>query len=321
MGKLINKYRLKGTIQDIQEEKGIVTVAVNAFGNLDAQGDISMQGSFTKTLNENFDRVKHLYFHDPTRIIGCPIEGYESNKQLVFKSEIARDVQDGKEALALYILYNKYGKTLEHSIGAIDIKRDAIDNRKVTEWKLYEFSTVSWGANEQTPLIDLKSLNTRTKVESTMTFLREFARQKFSDELLQKAEEHIHYIEKAFNGDGQLMTTCPHCGLLFDYNSVEEITYEKHILDTARNYQRWLLDDVVYEEIQKLKPEIRDRVIDIINTKKDIGSSFSHICCPKCYNKIYRSDIEKEPGQTTQKKEAASSTSLWSFEAINRILK
>lgn len=40
-------YDIKAT--DVDEQEGLVTVAVNGLGIMDAQGDISMPGSFTKT--------------------------------------------------------------------------------------------------------------------------------------------------------------------------------------------------------------------------------------------------------------------------------
>jgi len=40
--------------------EGLVTFYANAFNNLDSDGDISMPGSFKKTLKENGKRLRHL---------------------------------------------------------------------------------------------------------------------------------------------------------------------------------------------------------------------------------------------------------------------
>lgn len=45
---------LSTTVKDI-DAKGRVLVAANALGNVDADKDISMEGSFVKTLKDNFE--------------------------------------------------------------------------------------------------------------------------------------------------------------------------------------------------------------------------------------------------------------------------
>ncbi len=44
-------------IKDV-DQKGRVLVAANAIGNVDSDNDRSMNGSFNKTIKENFNRVK-----------------------------------------------------------------------------------------------------------------------------------------------------------------------------------------------------------------------------------------------------------------------
>ena len=52
---------MKTKANDVDEQKGIVTIAVNGIGIKDTQGDISDSGSFNKTINEFFlKRGKHL---------------------------------------------------------------------------------------------------------------------------------------------------------------------------------------------------------------------------------------------------------------------
>ena len=54
------QYRTKANDVD---EKGIVTVAVNGIGVKDSQNDISMPGSFNKTLKENIGRMRWFRNH------------------------------------------------------------------------------------------------------------------------------------------------------------------------------------------------------------------------------------------------------------------
>lgn len=148
----------KSRVKDVTE-KGIVVVAANAFGNVDSQGDISVPGSFSKTIRENFDRVKWFLNHDTTQLLGVPISATESPNYLEITGQLNLKKDIGRNAYEDYKLYAEYGKSLEHSIGVDAIKYDIKDNiRKVTEWKLWEFSTLTnWGANPNTPMLAIKS--------------------------------------------------------------------------------------------------------------------------------------------------------------------
>lgn len=151
---------LKSTIKDI-DQKGVVVVAANAFGNKDVQGDVSITGSFKKTLSENFNRLKWFLNHDKEKLIGVPIEGVEDGNYLKLTGKLNLNKELGRDVYEDYKLYAEYGKTLEHSIGVDPVKfENKSDRREVTEWKLWEFSTLTaWGANERTPMIAIKSMN------------------------------------------------------------------------------------------------------------------------------------------------------------------
>jgi len=141
------------------DDKGQVLVAANAIGNVDDDKDISMPGSFKKTLKENFARLKWFLNHNTSLLIGVPISGEEKMPyleilgQLNLKKELSRDVYED------YKLYAEHGRTLEHSTGLEAIKWEMDrDVRRVHEWKLWEYSTLySWGANPNTPMLGIKS--------------------------------------------------------------------------------------------------------------------------------------------------------------------
>ena len=57
------------------DEKGVVTVAVNGIGVKDSQDDISMPGSFNKTLKENFNRMRWFLNHRTDQLLGVPLSG------------------------------------------------------------------------------------------------------------------------------------------------------------------------------------------------------------------------------------------------------
>ena len=168
MGKLI-KVCKNSIVKDLDTTKGIVRVAANAFNNEDADGDISAPGSFTKTLAENFDRLKWFLNHQTDILLGVPTEAAQTEKHLEITGQLNMKKQVSLDTLEDYRLYAEYGKTLEHSIGVNAVKRSTSDKRIVTEWKLWEYSTLtSWGANERTPLLGVKSL---TDIPSAIDFM------------------------------------------------------------------------------------------------------------------------------------------------------
>ena len=151
----------KSSIKDL-DPKGTLLIAVNAFGNVDSDNDISAPGSFKKTLKENFARVRWFLNHDVTLLLGVPIEGHETSEQLVMKARLNMEKQIGRDTYEDYKLYAEQGNTLEHSVGLQPIKYTIDRNkeiRTITEWKLWEFSTLThWGSNENTPMLGMKSL-------------------------------------------------------------------------------------------------------------------------------------------------------------------
>lgn len=70
------------------DEKGVVTVAVNGIGVKDSQDDISMPGSFNKTLKENFNRMRWFLNHRTDQLLGVPLSGEEKENNLVMVGQI-----------------------------------------------------------------------------------------------------------------------------------------------------------------------------------------------------------------------------------------
>lgn len=142
------------------DEKGRVVVAANAFDNEDSDGDISVKGSFSLTLKSFFHRVKWLYNHDRTKLLGVPLEAVEQYPYLQITGQLNMKKQLSREVYEDYRLYAEHGKSLEHSVGVTPMKRDKADPRKVIEWKFWEYSTLAFlGSNENTPMLDIKSID------------------------------------------------------------------------------------------------------------------------------------------------------------------
>jgi len=130
-----------------------------AFGNIDQVGDVIHPGAFRKTLTERGGRIKFLWQHDPTEPIGRLVEAREDTGGLYVKAVIS-DTARGRDAIALL---------RDGAIGEMSIGYDAVKGgtdysktpegksvRNLREIKLYEFSLVTFPANEQAIVTALK---------------------------------------------------------------------------------------------------------------------------------------------------------------------
>ena len=259
------------------DEKGIVKVAVNGIGIKDSDGDISSPGSFSKTLQENFNRCKWFLNHDKTKLLGCPIEGVEEDGQSGHdRADQSKEADRRRDAGGLQAIQD-HGKTLEHSVGVRAVKRDSNNPAIVKEWFLGEYSTLThWGANPQTFLMDIKELR-GSDLRDHINMMRDALNKRYSGDKLKALEANISIVEKALIGSN--IVQCPHCGLAFDYESVPEHTLESQVIDAVGDYSRWITEDVVYQEMEKIKPELQDRILEIINSKKSVDDFASYVRC------------------------------------------
>ena len=122
---------------------------------MDSYGDIIEKGAFKKTLNENRNRVKVLWQHDTSEPIGKPIVMEEDSKGLYIKAQISQ-TDIGKKAMILM----RDGVVDEMSIG-YDVIKDEYKgkNRMLKELRLWEFSPVTFAANEKAKITSAKNFN------------------------------------------------------------------------------------------------------------------------------------------------------------------
>lgn len=157
------KLNTKSAISDVDEAQGIVKIQVSAFNNVDSYGDIMDEKAFNKTIAD-FNggartRIKHLKNHDPSQLLGIPLEMEATKDGLVIVSKINLDKTLGKETFSDYKFFAENGDTLEHSIGYYTIKEEPSERGNLLkEVKLLEYSTLDFlGANSETPLLGLKN--------------------------------------------------------------------------------------------------------------------------------------------------------------------
>jgi len=199
------KYKsLENSIIDMDKDKGIITMYVNAFNNVDSDGDVSLPGSFNRTIKNNFNRIKHLFNHDRSEIIGLPLEFIPDSFGLKVISQLNLGIDKAKDVFANYKFFAENNRSLEHSIGARAIEFVTVDEPgarygwNVKEWQLLEYSTVAFGANELTPVIDIKN---EMDVHKALSIVEKLSKMDYSDET-KKTIEKFYFAVIKFQKDG-----------------------------------------------------------------------------------------------------------------------
>lgn len=154
-------------IQDVDMKSRTVTGYFSRFGNIDHDGDIILPGAFTKSIKERGWEGKNLIPHILDHDIHITLKQlskpklYEKNDGGFFESTIS-DTTNGLDVLKLY----RDGVINQHSFGfKITRKDDKNGIREIKEALIYEISTVTLGANEQTPFTGFKSLSAEEQLE------------------------------------------------------------------------------------------------------------------------------------------------------------
>jgi HK97 family phage prohead protease len=192
-------------IKDADAKKGIVTGYASIFGNVDSDNEMVMPGAFAKTLmergcNSPKPRIKHLWQHDSWQPIGVPNVLNEDEKGLYFETQF------GKDSFSQDKLQQHIDKIItELSIGYNIVKQeDMMDAdgkvlyRKLLELKLWEYSSVTWGANSLTEVISAKGevtdviANLNKRLEALNKGLKNG---KYTDETCEQFEAEIGKIQ------------------------------------------------------------------------------------------------------------------------------
>lgn len=178
------------SVKDVDLAKRTVQVIYSAMNFFDSDFDVLRPGAFSKSINERGPnsnakaKIKHFLFHDPNRMPGKieVLEEREIDGQVVEYAEVKlSESTDGTDTLIKYQegIYDNHSIGFQYVPGKIELveqgqeefekivatlsnPEEAVANGflyNVTEVKQFEGSTVSFGANSQTPLLGVKSEN------------------------------------------------------------------------------------------------------------------------------------------------------------------
>jgi hypothetical protein len=164
-------------LKDVDAKSGVVSGYFSAFGMVDSDGDIMMPGAFKRSINdwgvEGKGRIKHLLNHNPAQPLGKLTVLKEDNYGLYYESKIGTH-QLGKD----FIKMVESGLIGEHSIGFRTLQEQKSElGNELRDVMLFEGSSLTaWGANENTPLIGMKSLKSLETMQEEIRAFDKFIR-------------------------------------------------------------------------------------------------------------------------------------------------
>ncbi len=176
-------------------EKGIVTIQVTQFEKYDSDNDRMMKGALTKTWNEG--KQVHLIDHKMgiATMVGLPVKKDPVNG--IIESKLNLNKQIGKDLLEDYKFSMENGRSLQHSHGFMPVKGKYEENEKggfdFKEINQLEYSTVVFGAVEDTPIHGIKS---KKDVKEIIDILEMKTKTlNISDKYGKSIEEHIKQLK------------------------------------------------------------------------------------------------------------------------------
>ncbi len=196
-------------VKDVDAKQGIVTGYFSAFGNVDSDGDIMMPGAFKRSIQdwgpEAKGRVKHLMNHDPSKPLGKIIELKEDNYGLYYRSKIGTH-KLGQD----FIKMVESDLIKEHSIGFRILREQKnAEANEIHEVMLFEGSSLTaWGANEATPIVNMKSITDITEYKNTIRNFEKFIRDSdVTDETIELCLIKVRQLAQAVEKMSTTMVT------------------------------------------------------------------------------------------------------------------
>ncbi len=174
-------------LKELDETKGVVIAYANTYDFKDSDGDISAKGSFNKTVSENFKRIRVLRDHNPTQMIGVPLNiDTKDSYGLLTTTQFNMHKPLGKDMFTDVKLMHENGLNAELSIGYRVLQRDQKNKSIITEYKLMEYSFLSsWAANELSTVQDIKGIKSHYGI---MELIEKAYNLDYSDQRLKQIE-------------------------------------------------------------------------------------------------------------------------------------
>ncbi|HEY3363948.1 MAG TPA: HK97 family phage prohead protease [Symbiobacteriaceae bacterium] len=165
-------------VRDVDAKQGIFSGYFSNFGSVDSYDTIFNAGCFAKTMAEwgptsAHPRIKCAYQHDPySALLGKPLVLEERSFGAYHETKVTPTTY-GKDVLLLIEdgVLNEQSFAFE-SLKDIPAARSPDGKRHLTEVRLYEYGPVTWGANENTPITDVRAADVMQRMQRLDKHLR-----------------------------------------------------------------------------------------------------------------------------------------------------
>lgn len=192
---------IQGAVKDVDKTKRVVTGYFSTFtSDPDSDGDIMDYKAFDQTLSMNgpgaANRIWHLFNHSAGSPINKPYLLQVDTKGLYFETKFP-DTKLANDTLVLY----QEGAITEHSIGFNIIQaRNEGNYQLIQEVRLWEGSSVLWGANQYTPTTGIKAEQYELQAKLLDTLLHNG---NLSDEMFTQIEQLLTDLKNIFRPEQQ----------------------------------------------------------------------------------------------------------------------
>ena len=216
-------YRVKTFyegLKQVEKENSTVAGIASVANVIDSDNEMIMPGAFSKSLTERGvksaqPRIKHLWQHNIKEPIAVPFTLEEKEISLksgtkvhglYFESLFGKDT-NSQDKLQMHA----DGLVTEFSIGFEVIKSekakadDDHEYTKLTELKLWEYSSVTWGANSLTEIVEIKSQHkSREEIikelnDRQAALVKSLRKSQYSDDQKEYFEIELKQIQEVFN--------------------------------------------------------------------------------------------------------------------------
>jgi uncharacterized protein len=184
-------------VKDLDEKQGIVVAYANSYGNIDSDRQMSMPGSYKKTVQEHFKKIRVFKDHDRYTTLGVPVElNAEDPNGLLTTTRFNMSKSVSRDMFTDIQLMMEHGQEADMSVGVIPVKTDQEgEYEKVYEWKLKEYSFLSsWGANDKSVVQQIKS---GKSVQEIVSLIEKAYDLDYSDSRLKEIEKILKSLTAA----------------------------------------------------------------------------------------------------------------------------
>jgi len=181
--------------RDIDEASGIIKGYANVYNVKDSDGDISLPGSFSKTVSERAKKIKIFKNHTP-QLVGVPLElDIADPYGLGLTAKMLMDTDAGRDTFHEVKFLHENGFESGMSIGGWVIKRNAKNKAEVVEYRLKEISvlTTEEPANQLSLVSAVKAVKELTEPtqEEFWSIIEKAYNVRFSDNILKSLEQFL----------------------------------------------------------------------------------------------------------------------------------